>query len=140
MNVFVPNSFPVYPLAFLGGRSLRGSLRRSHVEDAPKCIFSAAPSTSHHFAVGTMTRPRLFHRPTWEFSSAVSLAKPLRAATAFSRSDSSSHFPKDGVNLSIQLMLVPPACSEQLLLRKPHLVVLRGTGFAAAESIVLLTC
>ena len=92
--------------------SVRGSLGRSHEEDAPKCIFSAAPSTSHHFAVGTMTRPRLLHRPTWEFSSAVSLAKPLRAATAFSRSDSGSHFHKDGVSLSIlsiQLMLVPPA-------------------------------
>ena len=161
MNVFVPNSFPVYPLVFLGGRSLQGSLRRSHVEDAPKCIFRAAPSSSHHFVVGTMTRPRfLQYKPACEFSSAASCAKPFRAAIAFLQSSCKTHFNKDGVDLNVQqhfvrsaelLYLLWPAGSaahrrrsgtDVFLLRKllPLVAMGRGTSFAAADlSIVLLS-
>ena len=78
-----------------------GSLERSH---------SAAPFSSCHVSVGTMTRLRLLQfRPTWQFPSAASLAQPFRATMAFSQSDGSSHFHKDGVNVSSQQLVMPPA-------------------------------
>ena len=138
------------------GSSFRmGSLGRSHEEDAPKCIFSAAPSSSHHFVVGTMTRPRfLQYKPACEFSSAASCATPFRAAIAFLQSSCKTHFNKDRVDLSVQQHFVRSAIfdssaahqrrrgTDVLLLGELALLVVvgRGTSFAASDlSIVLLS-
>ena len=121
---------------------------------SPRCMLAAANLSSCHFAVWTPTRLRLLHRPAWEFSSAASLAQPLRAAIAFSQSDGSSHLHKDGVDLSIQQHFVRSALldssaarqrrrgTDVLLLGELALLVVmgRGTSFAGADlSIVLLS-
>ena len=54
---------------------VRGPLGRAHVEDAPRCVFSAAPFSSCHCVVWTQTHLRPLQRSTWEFSSAASLAQ-----------------------------------------------------------------
>ena len=115
-------------------------------------MLAAANLSSCHFAVWTPTRLRLLHRPAWEFSSAASLAQPLRAAIAFSQSDGSSHLHKDGVDLSIQQHFVRSALldssaahrrrrgTDVLLLRKLALLVVMGRGksFSAADLSIVL--
>ena len=111
------------------------------MQGSPGCMFNAV-SSACHFAVGTMIRFRFLHTPTWELSSAASLAQPFRAAMAFSQRRCKTHVQKVGVNvsvLSIQHVSVLPVCSRLPLLGKQsHSVLLRGMGTPASENIVFV--